>query len=105
MAGSGCIGFKAAGHIHVRAASAACRDSAILRGEVLRVDLARTASLGFELRGLTVEQLSAARDQSVPLGRGCSPEECAGLIRFLLSDESAYMTGQSINFTGGLVTW
>jgi NAD(P)-dependent dehydrogenase (short-subunit alcohol dehydrogenase family) len=57
------------------------------------------------LRGLTVDQLSEARNQTVPLGRACSPEECAGLIRFLLSDESAYMTGQSINFTGGLVTW
>ena len=27
------------------------------------------------------------------------------LIWFLLSDEAAYMTGQAINFTGGLVTW
>jgi NAD(P)-dependent dehydrogenase (short-subunit alcohol dehydrogenase family) len=41
----------------------------------------------------------------VPLGRGSSPAECAGLIWFLLSDEAAYMTGQAINFTGGLVTW
>jgi NAD(P)-dependent dehydrogenase (short-subunit alcohol dehydrogenase family) len=57
------------------------------------------------LRGLTVEQLSESRNASVPLGRASSPEECAGLIAFLLSDESAYMTGQSINFTGGLVTW
>ena len=38
-------------------------------------------------------------------GRGASPDECAGLIWFLLSDESAYMTGQAVNFTGGLVTW
>jgi NAD(P)-dependent dehydrogenase (short-subunit alcohol dehydrogenase family) len=45
------------------------------------------------------------RTKLVPLGRGSSPEECAGLIWFLLSDESAYMTGQAINFTGGLVTW
>ena len=28
-----------------------------------------------------------------------------GLIWFLLSDEAAYMTGQAINFTGGLVNW
>ena len=38
-------------------------------------------------------------------GRGSSPDECAALIWFLLSPESAYMTGQAINFTGGLVTW
>ncbi len=57
------------------------------------------------LRGLTAEQLSETRTAAVPLARGSSPEECAGLIWFLLSDEAAYMTGQSINFSGGLVTW
>ena len=58
-----------------------------------------------EARGITLEQLAAERNKSVPLGRGSSAEECAGAIWFLLSDESAYMTGQSINFTGGLVMW
>ena len=41
----------------------------------------------------------------MPLKRGASAEECAGLIGFLLSDDAAYMTGQAINFTGGLVNW
>jgi NAD(P)-dependent dehydrogenase (short-subunit alcohol dehydrogenase family) len=41
----------------------------------------------------------------VPLGRGASPDECANLIWFLLSDQANYMTGQAINFTGGQVTW
>ncbi len=57
------------------------------------------------MRGLTRQELHDARTKLVPLGRGSSPEECAGLIWFLLSDEAAYMTGQAINFTGGLVTW
>jgi NAD(P)-dependent dehydrogenase (short-subunit alcohol dehydrogenase family) len=57
------------------------------------------------IRGLTPRELHDARTKLVPLGRGSSPEECAGLIWFLLSDEAAYMTGQAINFTGGLVTW
>jgi NAD(P)-dependent dehydrogenase (short-subunit alcohol dehydrogenase family) len=56
-------------------------------------------------RGMTVEELSSARNKTVPLGRSASADECAGAIWFLLSDESAYMTGQAINFTGGLVTW
>lgn len=56
-------------------------------------------------RGTTVAELSAARNRTVPLGRPGSADECAGAIWFLLSDESAYMTGQAINFTGGLVTW
>jgi NAD(P)-dependent dehydrogenase (short-subunit alcohol dehydrogenase family) len=56
-------------------------------------------------RGLAVEELSAARNRTVPLGRAASADECAGAIVFLLSDEASYMTGQAINFTGGLVTW
>jgi NAD(P)-dependent dehydrogenase (short-subunit alcohol dehydrogenase family) len=58
-----------------------------------------------QLRGLTAQQLGEARNKTVPLGRAASADECAGAIRFLLSDESAYMTGQAINFTGGMVTW
>ena len=34
-----------------------------------------------------------------------SADECAGVIWFLLSDAAAYMTGQAINHTGGLVMW
>jgi NAD(P)-dependent dehydrogenase (short-subunit alcohol dehydrogenase family) len=55
------------------------------------------------LRGMTVEQLAEARIKTVPLGRTTSADECAGVIWFLLSDAAAYMTGQAINFTGGLV--
>ena len=57
------------------------------------------------LRGVTRQELHDARTRLAPLGRGSSPEECASLIWFLLSDEAAFMTGQAINFTGGLVTW
>ena len=57
------------------------------------------------MRGTTADDWRVARNKLVPLGRGSSPDECASLIWFLLSDESAYMTGQAINFTGGLVTW
>jgi NAD(P)-dependent dehydrogenase (short-subunit alcohol dehydrogenase family) len=56
-------------------------------------------------RGTSAEQLSEQRNRSVPLGRASSADECAGAIWFLLSDEAAYMTGQAINFTGGLVMW
>jgi NAD(P)-dependent dehydrogenase (short-subunit alcohol dehydrogenase family) len=57
------------------------------------------------VRGTSAAELSRARNKAVPLGRAASPEECAGLIWFLLSDEAGYMTGQSINYTGGMVTW
>ncbi len=56
-------------------------------------------------RGITFDELASERNKLVPLGRAASAEECAGAIWFLLSEESAYMTGQAINFTGGLVMW
>jgi NAD(P)-dependent dehydrogenase (short-subunit alcohol dehydrogenase family) len=57
------------------------------------------------MRGTTAGALSEARNRTVPLGRAASADECAGAIWFLLSDEAAYMTGQAINYTGGLVMW
>lgn len=56
-------------------------------------------------RGMTPDELSTARNRTVPLGRSASADECAGAIWFLLSDAAGYMTGQAINYTGGLVMW
>ncbi len=57
------------------------------------------------LRQMDVSSLEGARNSLVPLGRAATADECAGAIWFLLSDESSYMTGQAVNFTGGLVNW
>ena len=56
------------------------------------------------LLSVSVEELGRLRNATVPLGHEGSADECAGAIWFLLSDEAGYMTGQAINFTGGLVT-
>lgn len=58
-----------------------------------------------KLRRTSAAALSEGRTKGVPLGRAASAEECAGAIWFLLSDEAGYMTGQALNFTGGLVQW
>jgi NAD(P)-dependent dehydrogenase (short-subunit alcohol dehydrogenase family) len=57
------------------------------------------------IRGVARDELEQVRTKAVPLGRVSSTAECAALIWFLLSDEAAYMTGQAINWTGGMVTW
>lgn len=36
-----------------------------------------------------------------PLGRAGEPWECAGCFVFLASDESSYMTGQTLHPNGG----
>ena len=40
--------------------------------------------------------------RSIPVGRKGRPEEIAGMVRFLVSEEGAYMTGQTVNVNGGL---
>ena len=45
---------------------------------------------------------ASERAKTIPLGRLGKPEEIADAVAFLASEQAAYMTGQSINVTGGL---
>ena len=49
----------------------------------------------------TTEDREMEMAQTIPLGRLGTSEEVANLVAFLASDQSAYMTGQAINVTGG----
>ncbi len=42
--------------------------------------------------------------QAIPLARFGTPQDVANLVRFLASDESAFITGQVVNICGGMVT-
>lgn len=44
----------------------------------------------------------ATIERMVPMKRPGHPDEVAGLVRYLASDESAYVTGQVISISGGL---
>ncbi|MEX7634681.1 SDR family oxidoreductase, partial [Serratia marcescens] len=39
----------------------------------------------------------------IPLRRAGQPEDVAGLVAFLASDDADYITGQTINVDGGLI--
>ena len=43
------------------------------------------------------------REKSIPIGRVSIPDDVARIAAFLASDESAYMTGESVNLSGGLL--
>ena len=43
------------------------------------------------------------RIQEIPLGRFATPRDVAEAVLFLASDESSYLTGESININGGLI--
>ncbi|QSI30164.1 SDR family oxidoreductase [Variovorax sp. RKNM96] len=46
--------------------------------------------------------LLAMMEQSIPLGRGGTPEEAAGAVYLLCAPESDYVSGQTLMCTGGL---
>ena len=55
------------------------------------------------LLGLSPEEFTRQRLAQVPLGRMERPEDVASVIAFLASSRAAYMTGQAINVTGGVI--
>jgi NAD(P)-dependent dehydrogenase (short-subunit alcohol dehydrogenase family) len=54
------------------------------------------------MRVLPDEKINAIAAET-PLGRVGQPEEIAAVIRFLLSEESSFMTGQTVSADGGRV--
>lgn len=59
------------------------------------IETAMTADLG--------EQVIAGSVEDTPLGRLGKPEEVAKAIRFLVSDQASFITGQVLGVDGGLV--
>jgi NAD(P)-dependent dehydrogenase (short-subunit alcohol dehydrogenase family) len=67
----------------------------IVRGTEMRAQVdAESRALG--------RPTSTDRMSWIPMGRLAEPEDVAGVVAFLVSDEARYMTGQAINVTGGL---
>ena len=51
--------------------------------------------------GITEAEVRQRYIDQVPMKRGCTFEDVCNVLVFLASDQSAYMTGQAINVTGG----
>src|SRR6266851_1327833 len=54
-------------------------------------------------RGITVEELQAEQEKTIPIGRANTPEDIAAMAVFLASPGARNITGQSYNVDGGLV--
>lgn len=52
-------------------------------------------------QGITEEEVRRKYIEQVPMKRSCEYEDVCNVVTFLASDQSAYMTGQAINVTGG----
>jgi 3-oxoacyl-[acyl-carrier protein] reductase len=70
--------------------------------------LVNAVAPGYVPTDMTTEYLSNAAnfDRAMarhPLGRLCTPEDVADVVAFLCSDSAKFITGQSINVSGGFV--
>jgi 3-oxoacyl-[acyl-carrier protein] reductase len=51
--------------------------------------------------GVDFEAFKVGAASQIPLGRVCQPEEIANVIAFLCSEESSFVSGQTIYVRGG----
>ena len=77
------------------------RVNAICPGQIMTDLESWRFGLEAKVLGSTVEEREKEMCGTIPLGRIGSPSEAAALAVFLASEESSYITGQTINVTGG----
>ena len=64
-------------------------------------ELRVVSSGGFAARSGMTEESLAATVAAIPLGRMAAASELAGAVLFLASDHAGYVTGATINVSGG----
>jgi 3-oxoacyl-[acyl-carrier protein] reductase len=88
----------------------------VVTGKAGLIGLTRALSLEYAPHGITVNSVSPGmidtvregpepqhhRERSIPVGRRGKPEEVAAIVRYLVSEEAAFVTGQTLNVNGGL---
>jgi 3-oxoacyl-[acyl-carrier protein] reductase len=52
-------------------------------------------------KGISIDDVRAMWEASIPMGRLGEPREFAALVAFLASDRASYITGRSITVDGG----
>jgi 2-hydroxycyclohexanecarboxyl-CoA dehydrogenase len=56
----------------------------------------------FAGEGESADKLKAALTKAIPFGRLGQPDDLAGAVCFLASDDAAFITGQVLSVSGGL---
>ena len=77
--------------------------NAICPGNTLTDMVRKVAEKVGAIDGLSAEEWLEMRAQDCPMNRIAEPWEIAGVIAFLASEDSRYMTGQALEVDGGLV--
>jgi len=68
----------------------------------IRVNCVAPGYISTELTDVLPDEIRDALLAQTPLGRLGEPEDIAGTVRFLLSDEAAFVTGAVLSVDGGL---
>jgi 3-oxoacyl-[acyl-carrier protein] reductase len=88
----------------------------VVTAKAALVGLTKALALEFAERNVTVNTVSPGMidtvragaepkhhgERRIPVGRLGKPQEVAAVVRFLVSDEAAFITGQTVNVNGGL---
>jgi 3-oxoacyl-[acyl-carrier protein] reductase len=73
------------------------------------IGLTKALALEYAAHNITVNAVSPGADpkhhagKEVPVGRLGRPEDVASMVRYLVSEEGAFVTGQTLNVNGGLL--
>jgi 3-oxoacyl-[acyl-carrier protein] reductase len=73
-----------------------------LGGRGVRANVVAPGYIDTRLTQELPDELKGAMLQNTPLGRFGSPEDVAGAVRFLCSDEASFITGEVLLVDGGL---
>ena len=69
----------------------------------IRINSVAPGAIATDMLGEVSTEMAAQLRSTTPLGRFGEPEEMAGVIAFLLSEESSYMTGSTVIASGGRI--
>ena len=88
----------------VEYAAEGIRANALYPGQILTDMNVKRYAREAAAKGCTPEETMRRAIATVPLGRIGTPRDVGLAAAFLVSDASAYMTGQALNVTGGQIT-
>jgi NAD(P)-dependent dehydrogenase (short-subunit alcohol dehydrogenase family) len=105
VGGAGIVAYVASKHAIIGMTKTAAIEQGA-RG--IRVNAAAPGPIAGRMTFKLADEVFAGSDktfaETVPLGRHGTPEDVAGLVSFLLSDDSSYATGTSHSVDGGFTT-
>lgn len=90
--------------VAVEYAACGVRANALCPGPVESDMVERRIAAEAACAGISPDERRAALCRGIPLGRMATVDDVAAAALFLASDASAYITGQALNLSGGMIT-